>query len=92
MMRETRTERDLVEALAALERYAPDTDAVLRVVQAGRLGAHRRRLAAWRRGPRLILLVGAAAAVAALAIALLPGAGPGRIRARRRPGCPPPPS
>jgi hypothetical protein len=79
MMRETRTERDLVEALAALERYAPDTDAVLRVVQAGRRGVHRRRLAAWRRGPRLILLAGAVAAVAALAIALLPGAGPGRI-------------
>jgi hypothetical protein len=79
MMRETRTERDLVEALAALERYAPDTDAVLRAVQAGPRGAHRRLLAAWRRGPRLILLAGAVAAVAALAVALLPGAGPGRI-------------
>ena len=78
MMRETRTERDLVEALAALERYVPDTDAVLRAVQAGRRGAHRRRLASWRRGPRLIVLAGAVAAVAVLAVALLPGARPGR--------------
>ena len=79
MMRETRTERDLMEALAALERYAPDTDAVLRAVRAGPRPAHPGRLAPWRRRPRLILSIGAAAAAAALAIALLPGAGPGRI-------------
>jgi hypothetical protein len=79
MMRETRTERDLAEALAALERYAPDTDAVLRAAQAGRREAPRHRLASWRRGPRLISVIGAAAAVAALAVALLPGARPGRI-------------
>jgi hypothetical protein len=79
MMRETRTERDLMEALAALERYAPDADAVLRTVRAGPRQAHRGRLAPWRRGPRLILSIGAAAAVAALVIALLPGARPGRI-------------
>ena len=79
MMRETRTERDLMEALAALDRYAPDTDAVLRAVRAGPRRAHRGRLAPWRRRPRLILPIGAAAAAAALAIALLPGAGPGRI-------------
>jgi hypothetical protein len=36
MTRETRTERDLAEALAALERYVQHTDAVLRAVQAGR--------------------------------------------------------
>jgi hypothetical protein len=78
MTRETRTERDLAEALATLERYVPDTDAVLRAVRGRRREAHRRRLASWRRGPRLILLIGAAAAVTALAIALLPGARPGR--------------
>jgi hypothetical protein len=88
MTRETRTERDLVEALAALERYVPDTDAVLRAVQAGPRRAHRRRLASWRRRPRLILLIGAAAAGAALAIALLPGARPGRTPRRTPSGLP----
>jgi hypothetical protein len=79
MMRETRTESDLMDALVALERYAPDTDAVLRAVRAGPGRAHRGRLAPWRRRPRLILSIGAAAAAAALAIALLPGARLGRI-------------
>jgi hypothetical protein len=78
-MRETRTERDLMEALATLERYAPDTDAVLRAVRAGPRRAHPGRVASWRRRPRLILSIAAAAAAAALAIALLPGAGPDRI-------------
>ena len=47
MMRETRTEHDLMEALAALERHAPDTEAVLRAVRLGRAGASG---AAWRPG------------------------------------------
>lgn len=47
MMRETRTERDLMEALAALERHAPDTDAVLRAV---RTGPRRVQRAAWHPG------------------------------------------
>ena len=91
MMRETRTERDLMEALAALERHAPDMDAVLRAVRAGPRRAQRGRLAPWRRGPRLILSIGAAAAAAALAIALLPCSlawGRAGSRARYRPGCP----
>ena len=82
MMRETRTERDLMEALAALERHAPDTDAVLRAVRTGPRRVQRGGLAPWRRGPRLILSIGAAAAAAALAIALLPllpDVGPGGI-------------
>lgn len=92
MMRETRTERDLMEALAALERHAPDTDAVLRAVRAGPRRAQRGRLAPWRRGPRLILSIGAAAAAAALAIACSPARGRAGSRARHRPGCPQPPS
>jgi hypothetical protein len=68
-MRETRTERDLAEALAALEQHAPDPADVLRAVR-----DRTRRPAWWRRGNRLILAA-AAAAAAALAVALLPGAG-----------------
>jgi hypothetical protein len=74
-MRETRTERDLAEALAALERYAPDPDTVLRAVRRRPRRARLGRLAPWRPRPRLILSIAAAAAAAALAIALLPGAG-----------------
>ena len=87
MMREMRTERDLMEALAALERYAPDTDAVLSAVRAGPRRAHPGRVAPWRRRPRLILSIAAAAAAAALAIALLPRAGsPGSARFPRPAG------
>lgn len=69
-MRETRTERDLTEALAALERFAPDPEDVLRAVR-----DQPRRPASWRRRDRLILSAVAAAAAAALALALLPGTG-----------------
>jgi hypothetical protein len=70
-MPDTRTERDLAEALAALERYAPDPDDVLRAVR-----NRPRRPAPWPRRHRLILSAMTAAAVAAgLAIALFPGAG-----------------
>jgi hypothetical protein len=68
-MRDTRTEHDLTEALATLERYAPDPADVLRAVRAGP-----RHPAPWRRRRWQILSAAAAAAVA-LAVALLPGAG-----------------
>ena len=64
-MRETCTESDLAEALAALERYAPDPDAVLR----GLRGRPRRPAVRWRRP--LIVSAAALAAAAALAVALL---------------------
>jgi hypothetical protein len=69
-MRETRTEHDLAEALATLERLAPDPADVLRAVRAGS-----RRPAPWRRGRPLILSAAAAAVVVTLAVALFPGSG-----------------
>jgi len=78
-MRETRTEGDLAEALAALERYAPDPDAVLRGLRGNPLrpaafGGHpRRRTIRWRRP--LIVAAIASAAAAALVLALLVPAG-----------------
>ena len=77
-----------MDALATLERYAPDTDVdtVLRAVRDGRRRAGPGRLAFWRHRPRLILSVAAAAVAAALAIALLPGAG--RIPRPAAPGLP----
>jgi hypothetical protein len=70
-MREARTEHDLAEALATLERYAPGPDDVLRAVRDGS-----RRPLAWRRRRWLILPAAAAVAAAvALAVVLLPGAG-----------------
>jgi hypothetical protein len=78
-MREMRTESDLAEALAALERYAPDPDAVLRGLQGNPLrpaafGGHpRRRTIRWRR-PLTVAAI-AAAAAAALVVALLAPAG-----------------
>ncbi|HEY2265064.1 MAG TPA: hypothetical protein VGI96_20740 [Streptosporangiaceae bacterium] len=66
-MHQARTESDLAEALATLERYAPDPSAVLRGLQ-GRL----RRAAAWRRRPLILAAAAPAAAVAlALVLALL---------------------
>jgi len=78
-MRETRTESDLAEALAALERYAPDPDTVLRGLRGNPLrpaafGGHpRRRTIRWRRP--LIVAAIASAAAAALVLALLVPAG-----------------
>jgi hypothetical protein len=73
-MRDTRTESDLAEALATLERYTPDLDAVLRGLR-----GHPRRpaawwpgLAAWRRRPLFVAAATLAAAVLALAL-LFPG-------------------
>jgi hypothetical protein len=77
-MRETRTESDLAEALAALERYAPDPDTVRRG-----LPGRPRRPPAWQRRP-LILAAVASAAAAALVLALLsaPGEGPSSRQAQ----------
>jgi hypothetical protein len=58
-------ESDLAEALAALERYAPDPDTVLR----GLRGHPRRRTIRWRR-PLTVAAI-ASAAAAALVVALL---------------------
>ena len=68
-MRETRTESDLAEALAALERYAPDPDTVRRELR----GHPRRPAIRWRRP--LIVAAIASAAAAALVLALLVPAG-----------------
>jgi hypothetical protein len=64
-MHQTRTESNLAEALATLERYAPDPGAVLRGLQ-----GRPRRAAAWRRRP-LILAAAVSAAAVALVLALL---------------------
>jgi hypothetical protein len=66
-MHQARTESDLAEALATLERYAPDPGAVLRGLQ-----RRPRRAAAWRRRPLVLAAAASAAAVAlALVLALL---------------------
>ena len=78
-MRDNRTESDLAEALATLERYAPDPDTVLR----GLRKRPRRRVAAWRRPP--ILSAAASAVAVALILALLVSARTGP------PGRPAPP-
>ena len=79
-----RTEDDLRQALATLERHAPDADAVLGAVRGAagggaRLGRPSRirrwRLSAahrWWRRPRLALALAATAAAAGLVITLLP--------------------
>jgi hypothetical protein len=76
-MRDTRTDSDLAEALATLERYTPDPDTVLRGLP-GRprsTGARWRSPAArWRRP--LFLSAAALAAAAVLAVALLRPAQP----------------
>ncbi len=75
-MREPRTESDLAEALATLEQYTPDPDAVLR----GLRGKPSRRTAAWWRRP-LIVTAAALVAAAVLVLALLlPGGRPAPSR------------
>ncbi len=101
-MRETRTERDLAEALTELERYAPDPDLVRAAVQHGlRPGQGRRlgrpaspgwlgRLSWLAPGPsrsRLGLSITVAVVAAVLAVALLPGSGSPAGR-NARPGLP----
>jgi hypothetical protein len=78
-----RTEDDLRQALATLERHAPDVEEVLSAVRRafGPAGPGRfswRRLSVanrWWRRPRLALLLTAMAAAAGLLITLLPGSG-----------------
>ena len=86
-MPETRTERDLSEALATLERCAPDPADVLRALRARPprwqprpagwqpRPARRYRPLRWRPRRPLILTAVVVAAAGALAVALLPGAG-----------------
>lgn len=84
-MLRTRTECDLAEALATLERCAPDPDAVLRGLRA----RPRRRVAAWRRPP--VLSAAASAVAVALILVLLVSARtgpPGRPAPPRSPQSP----
>ncbi|MGH3067455.1 MAG: hypothetical protein ACRDND_00985 [Streptosporangiaceae bacterium] len=79
-----RTEDDLREALAALERYAPSAESVLSTVRHASGRGRRGRfswlrppgVSPWWRRPRLALALGATAAAAGLVIAVLPGSGP----------------
>ncbi len=76
-----RSEDDLRQALATLERHAPSADTVLSAVgRASRpagpgrsFWSRRPRTSAWWRRPRLALFLAAAAAAAGLVVALLPG-------------------
>jgi hypothetical protein len=77
-----RTEDDLRQALATLERHAPSADTVLGVVRRapgpagpGRPAWRRPGGSAWWRRPRLALFLAAGAAAAGLVAALLPGSG-----------------
>lgn len=82
-----RTEDDLRQALATLERHAPGADAVLSAVRgaAGGAGPGRpsgfrrwrpRAANPWWRRPRLVLSLAATAAAAGFVITLLPGSAP----------------
>ncbi|MGI8450842.1 MAG: hypothetical protein ACR2MP_27410 [Streptosporangiaceae bacterium] len=85
-----RTEDDLRQALATLERHAPDAGAVLSAVRGAAGGGARlgrpSRIRRWRppeahqwwRRPRLALSLAATAAAAGLVITLLPGSRPAR--------------
>jgi hypothetical protein len=91
-----RTEDDLRQALATLERHAPSADTALSVVRGAAGGGaglggpsriRRRRPPAahrWWRRPRLALSLAAAAAAAGLVITLLPGST--SLRPGSRPG------
>jgi hypothetical protein len=76
-----RTEDDLRQALATLERHAPSADSVLAAVRHASGPARPGRFSwlrapggsPWWRGPRLILPLATAAAAAGLVITLLPG-------------------
>lgn len=77
-----RTEDDLRQALATLERHAPSAETVLSVVRRasgpdgpGRSAWRRPAASAWWRRPRLALSLAAAAAAAGLLVTLLPGSG-----------------
>jgi hypothetical protein len=85
-----RTEDDVCAALVALEDQAPSAETVLRAVAAsprrGRALGRRPRSARSPRWPQLVMAAATAAAVAGLALALLPGgARPGSRTGRPRP-------
>ena len=94
--RPMRTEDDLRQALATLERHAPSADTVLAALRggtgAGAAPGGPRRIRRWRppgahgwwRRPRLVLSLAVAAAAAGLVITLLPGSG--SLRPGSRPG------
>jgi hypothetical protein len=89
-----RTEDDLRQALATLERHAPDMQEVLSAVRRASGPAARGRFSwrrlpvahRWWRQPRLALLLTAVAAAAGLLITLLPGSGSPRSSSSPGPG------
>ncbi len=79
--RPVRTEDDLRQALATLERHAPSVETALAAVRGAggrsRIRGWRPRVAhRWWRRPRLILSLVATAAAAGLVITMLPASGP----------------